>query len=210
MIKITCTGSDTIQLQELTEFQGELKTRTPEDVKKIIKSIKKHGFSFPFFVWKKTDEATGWAYNNVMDGHGRLTALKEMQAAGEEIPPLPCVYIEAENEAEAKEKLLKLNSQYGSMSAESVAAFLYGLQIDFSEIALPDGVLDLTKIEPEATTDDDAAPQLRPDEPAKSQRGEIYRLGRHYLLCGDSTDAADMAKLTGGGKNGLNCYRSAV
>jgi site-specific DNA-methyltransferase (adenine-specific) len=121
-----------------------------------------------------------------------------MQADGEEIPALPCVYVEAENEAEAKEKLLKLNSQYGHMTAESVAAFLGDIKIDFSELALPDGVLDLTKLEPEETKDDDAAPDLRPDEVADSQRGQLYRLGRHFLYCGDSTSAEDMAALMQG------------
>ena len=42
-IEINCTGTDTIQLHELTEFQGELKERSASDVEKIIKSIKKHG-----------------------------------------------------------------------------------------------------------------------------------------------------------------------
>ena len=192
MIEINCTGSDTIQLHQLTEFQGELKERSAGDVEKIIKSIKKHGFSFPFFVWKKGDK------NNVLDGHGRLMALKQMAAAGEEIPALPCVYISAKDEAEAKEKLLKLNSQYGHMTADSVAAFLGDIKIDFDELALPDGVLDLGKLEPEETKDDDEAPALKPDEVADSQRGQLYRLGRHYLYCGDSTSAEDMAALMQG------------
>lgn len=191
-IEINCTGSDTIQLHELTEFQGELKERSAGDVEKIIKSIKKHGFSFPFFVWKNGGK------NNVLDGHGRLKALQQMAAAGEEIPALPCVYISAKNEAEAKEKLLKLNSQYGHMTADSVAAFLGDIKIDFDELALPDGVLDLGKLEPEETKDDDQAPALKPDEVADSQRGQLYRLGRHYLYCGDSTSAEDMAALMQG------------
>ena len=113
MIVINCTGSDTVDIDQLTEFQGGLKERSAGDVEKIIKSIKKHGFSFPFFVWKNDGK------NNVLDGHGRLMALQQMAAAGEEIPALPCVYISAKNEAEAKEKLLKLNSQYGHMTADS-------------------------------------------------------------------------------------------
>ena len=196
-IEINCTGSDTIQLDELTEFQGELKERSAGDIEKIIKSIKKHGFSFPFFVWAHAGE-NGNYINHVLDGHGRLKALQKMAAAGEEIPPLPCVYVSAKDEAEAKEKLWKLNSQYGHMTAESVAAFLGDIKIDFSELALPDGVLDLTKLEPEETKDDDAAPDLRPDEVTDSQRGQLYRLGRHYLYCGDSTSAEDMAALMQG------------
>ena len=196
-IEINCTGSDTIQLHELTEFQGELKERSAGDVEKIIKSIKKHGFSFPFFVWKNDGK------NNVIDGHGRLKALQRMAAAGEEIPALPCVYISAKDEAEAKEKLLKLNSQYGHMTAESVAAFLGDIQIDLNDLALPDGVLDLGKLEPEETKDDDEAPALKPDEVADSQRGQLYRLGRHFLYCGDSTNADDMRALMGGVKADL-------
>ena len=151
-IEINCTGSDTIQLHELTEFQGELKERSAGDVEKIIKSIKKHGFSFPFFVWKNDGK------NNVIDGHGRLLALKQMAAAGEEIPALPCVYISAKDEAEAKEKLLKLNSQYGHMTADSVAAFLGDLKLDFEEIALPSGVIDFIT---ESTAEDLEFPKLK-------------------------------------------------
>ena len=149
-IEINCTGSDTIQLHELTEFQGELKERSAGDVEKIIKSIKKHGFSFPFFVWKNDGK------NNVLDGHGRLMALKQMAAAGEEIPALPCVYISAKDEAEAKEKLLKLNSQYGHMTADSVAAFIGDIKIDLDELALPDTMLEFSTdtVEGEETADE--------------------------------------------------------
>ncbi len=48
-IKITCETKDSLLLKDLTEFQGELKARDEKDVDKIVKSIKKYGFSFPFF-----------------------------------------------------------------------------------------------------------------------------------------------------------------
>ena len=51
MIEIKCTGSDTIDIDQLTEFQGALKERDVGDVEKIIKSIKKHGVRFPLCVW---------------------------------------------------------------------------------------------------------------------------------------------------------------
>lgn len=197
-IEINCTGSDTIQLHELTEFQGELKERSAGDIEKIIKSIKKHGFSFPFFVWKNDGK------NNVIDGHGRLKALQQMAAAGEEIPALPCVYISAKDEAEAKEKLLKLNSQYGHMTAESVAEFLDGLEINFDEIALPDGLLDLSTLNEEKTETegDDDAGEVQDGEP-DSKLGEMYELGNSILMCGDSTDAESVARLMGGEKADL-------
>lgn len=134
-IDIKCVAADELDIDDLTEFQGNLKKRNDADIEKITKSIKKHGFSFPFFVWPHD------GINHVFDGHGRLLALKRMRAQGVEIPPLPVSYIDADNEAEAKELLLKLNSQYGSMSTESVAEFLDDIEIDFSDIALPAGYL---------------------------------------------------------------------
>ncbi len=201
MIVINCTGSDTIELNQLTQFQGTLKERTDADINKITKSIKKHGFSFPFFVWAHAGE-NGNYINHVLDGHGRLEALQKMSAEGEEIPALPCVYISAENEAEAKEKLLKLNSQYGHMTADSVAEFLDGLEIELDDLALPEGVLDLSAIagEDEETEGDDDAPEVDENGEPDSQPGEMYELGNSILLCGDSTNPEDVARLMGGEK----------
>lgn len=201
MIKIKCESSNFLTLNEITDFQGDLKERSAGDMEKIKKSIKKHGVAFPIFIWQT--EENGETINYCLDGHCRTRALREMAAAGEQIPPLPVDYIHAETEAEAKELLLKLNSQYGHMTADSVSAFLGDIKIDFDELALPDGVLDLGKLEPEETKGDDEAPALKPDEVADSQRGQLYRLGRHYLYCGDSTSAEDMAALMQGVKADL-------
>ena len=142
-MRITCETKDTLPLSALTEFQGGLKKRTTEDTKKIEKSINDYGFATPFFVWKHD------GINSVLDGHGRLQTLKEMQKRGEEIPALPVVYIDCANEAAAKNLLLRICSQYGHMTADSVAAFLGDIQIDLNDLALPDGVLDLAKIDKE-------------------------------------------------------------
>ena len=147
MIKIKCESSNFLALNEITDFQGDLKERSAGDMEKIKKSIKKHGVAFPIFIWQT--EENGETINYCLDGHCRTRALREMAAAGEQIPPLPVDYIHAETEAEAKELLLKLNSQYGHMTADSVAAFLGDIQIDLNDLALPDGVLDLAKIDKE-------------------------------------------------------------
>ena len=142
-MRITCDTKDTLPLSALTEFQGGLKKRTAEDTKKIEKSINDYGFATPFFVWKHD------GINSVLDGHGRLQTLKEMQKRGEEIPALPVVYIDCPNEAAEKNLLLRICSTYGEMTADSVAAFLGDIKIDLNDLALPDGVLDLAKIDKE-------------------------------------------------------------
>lgn len=193
MVTINCTTEDHLELDQLTEFQGGLKNRTDGDYAKIIVSIQKYGFSFPFFVWSHD------GINHVLDGHGRLGALKKLKDQGEVIPPLPVVYVDCGNEENAKNLLLRLNSQYGQMTAESVMDFMAGLEFDPYEISLPAGVLDLN-IDPPVTVDDDEAPEPQLDAPAISRPGEIYQLGPHRLMCGDSTKEDDVAKLMAGEK----------
>ena len=197
MIKIKCETKDTLEFSQLTEFQGNLKIREDTDYEKIERSIKKHGFSFPFFCWKKGK------INYVIDGHGRMGALERMVAEGEKLPPLPVVYVKCKDEAEAKEILLKLNSQYGHMTADSVREFLGDLKIDFADLALPDGTLDLSLTPTEETTGDDEAPEVEYEAEPDSKPGMVYELGPHRLLVGDSTKAEDIAKLMAGEKADL-------
>ena len=136
-INIKCKTKDLLNLSEMQEFQGDLKTRSDEDYSALEKSIKTHGFSFPFFVWKDD------GINKVLDGHGRLEVLKRLEKNGWEIPNLPVIYINCSNENEAKTLLLKLNSCYGKMTKGSVLKFING---DFSvlkdEFKLPIGKID--------------------------------------------------------------------
>ena len=197
MIKIKCKTEDTLELKQITDFQGNLKERDDADFEKIERSIKKHGFSFPFFIWKKGK------INYCLDGHGRLGALNRLVASGEKLPPLPVVYVQCKDEAEAKEILLKLNSQYGHMTADSVREFLGDLKIDFADLALPDGTLDLSLTPTEETTGDDEAPEVEYEAEPDSKPGMVYELGPHRLLVGDSTKAEDIAKLMAGEKADL-------
>ena len=140
-MRITCDTKDTLPLSAITEFQGGLKKRTDDDIKKIEKSIHDYGFATPFFVWKHEGK------NKVLDGHGRLQALKRMAAKGEEIPALPVVYIDCPNEVAAKNLLLRICSTYGEMTEQSVRDFIKELEITFDDIRLPCGTIDLTPLD---------------------------------------------------------------
>jgi len=197
-MKITCDTKDTLPLSALTEFQGGLKKRTEDDILKIERSIKQYGFATPFFVWKHEGK------NKVLDGHGRLQTLKTMQAHGETIAEVPVVYIDLPNEEAAKNLLLRICSTYGEMTQESVANFLDGLKIELDDIKLPDGLLDLSLIQEKSETkEDDKAPAVIINEPPISKVGEIYELGEHRLVCGDSTEADTIAKIMGDSKADL-------
>jgi len=137
-ISIKCDTKDTLNIAEMKVFQGALKERTDVDYDKIKLSIIKFGFSFPFFLWKDKD-----GNNYLIDGTGRFETLCKMQKDGYLIPDLPVVYVECKDKTEAKEKLLRLNSQYGHMTKESVLEFVGGeFELNTEEISLPDTVID--------------------------------------------------------------------
>ena len=194
-ISIKCETSEKLEIAEMTEMQGGLKERTDIDYDKIKLSICKFGFSFPFFIWKSGKT------NYLIDGHGRFATLCKMQKDGYLIPPLPVVYIQCKNKTEAKQKLLRLNSQYGKMTKESVLEFAEDIDLNFDEIAIPDSVIDFSEGEETAETEgDDEAPEVDEKSEPVSKRGEMYELGNSILMCGDSTSAEDVARLMGGEK----------
>ena len=128
-ISIKCESNDYKNIAELTELQGNLKARNDIDYDKIKLSIIKYGFSFPFFYTELGGK------NYILDGHGRFNTLCKMQKDGYIIPDLPCVKVECKDLKEAKQKLLRLNSQYGKMTKESVLEFAEDIDLNFDEIA---------------------------------------------------------------------------
>ena len=201
ILKISCECNDTLKFEEMTEFQGNLKARSDDDVDKIIKSIKKYGFSFPFFVWKHD------GINHCLDGHGRLLALHKLDELGYLIPPLPVVYVDCKDEQSARDLLLRLNSHYGKMTKESVLEFIGDFEIDVSDLELPCGTIefDTGEMLDAETEGDDEIPDVDEKEPVISQPGEMYELGSSILMCGDSTDTEAVALLMGGEKADL-CF----
>ena len=140
-ISIKCDCKDFLKLEDMTVMQGNLKERNDTDYEKIKKSILTYSFSFPFFIWKNGKT------NYLIDGTGRHSCLLRMQEEGYIIPDLPVVYVACKDKNEAKQKLLRLNSQYGHMTKESVLDFTDGLDLNFDEIALPDSIFDFSQVD---------------------------------------------------------------
>jgi hypothetical protein len=130
MIRIECTGADMLSLDAIEDFQKDLKCRTDKDIELIVKSIETYGFSFPFFIWRNA------GHNFCLDGHGRIRALTEMRKRGDDLPMFPVVYIEADDEGEAKKKLLEVNASYGKMTVESVVTFLGDTKMEIADLNL--------------------------------------------------------------------------
>jgi DNA modification methylase len=194
-ISIKCDCDKTIDFHELQSFQGGLKEHTESDYEKAKKSILQYGWSFVLYYWN--DGKKKW----IIDGHNRCEVLSRLEAEGYIIPPIPAIEVFCKNRKEAKQKLLRLNSTFGRLSKESVLEFAEDIDLNFDEIALPDSVIDFTDAtEPTETEGDDEAPEVDEKSEPVSKRGEMYELGKSILMCGDSTNAEDVARLMGGEK----------
>src|SRR4030095_9688009 len=136
-VKVTCRTSDSLPLEKIIPFQGDLKTLSKIDYEKLKAAIIKYGLSFPSFIWQKNGSA------KCLDGHQRSHVLSEMRKEGWKIPSVPVVYVDAKNEKEAKEKILLLSSQYGKYSMDSVYGFMSESKLAFDDL----GMLDLPQLD---------------------------------------------------------------
>jgi DNA modification methylase len=165
-------------VDKLIPYAKNARTHSDEQVAQIAGSIKEFGFNNPVLVDKD---------NSVIAGHGRLMAARKLG-----MDKVPVVQLGHMTEAQRKAYVLAdnriaLNSGWdtGMLSLE-----LQDLKddIDLSLLGFDPDELDalLNPIEEtEGLTDEDAVPDL-PDEP-KTKLGDIYILGNHRLMCGDST-----------------------
>ena len=197
-ISVRCKGNRYLPFDKLKTFQGALKEMSEANAGKLKQSILKYGWVAPVFVW-------GGDY--ILDGHGRLLVLGELLKDGYTIGDLPIVDIEAQTKKEAAEILLAINSKYQTITDDGFYQFMHEMDLGIEDLAifeLPD--IDFKEFEACFFTDDSEAEEDEvsevPAEP-KTKKGDLYVLGRHRLLCGDSTFMADIEKLMDGKKANL-------
>jgi len=155
-----------------------------EAVDMVIESINRFGFNVPITI---DTEGT------VVTGHTRLKAAKLLG-----MKSVPCIVLNDLTKDQIKAFRIADNrtSEIATWDMEALKIELEGIEMDMGAFTfeLPDD------IEPDAI-EDNYIP-VPPEEP-NSKRGDIYRLGRHYLMCGDATNPEDVDALMGDNKADL-------
>lgn len=170
-----------VDIEKLIPYVNNAKEHSDSQVTKIAASIREFGFLNPVLIDKDF---------NIIAGHGRVMAAKKL-----EWKDVPCIFIEGLSEAQRKAYILADNrlGELADWDMELVTSELELLSELNFDIDLTGFDLDLNQ--DEAVEDDfDTTP---PEEP-KSKHGEIYQLGNHRVMCGDSTSIDDVEKLLGG------------
>jgi len=178
-------------VDKLIPYAKNARTHSDEQVAQIAGSIKEFGFNNPVLVDKD---------NSVIAGHGRLMAARKLG-----MDKVPVVELNHLTESQRKAYVLADNriALNSGWDTSMLSLELQDLKddIDLSLLGFdPDELNQLLNPveETEGLTDEDAVPET-PVEP-KTKLGDIYILGNHRLMCGDSTSIDDVDKLMDGQK----------
>ena len=172
------------------------RTHSPEQITKLRSSLREFGLVSPVLIDREY---------NVLAGHGRIAAAKE-----EGINEVPCVFVEHLSEAQKKAYILadnrmSLDAGWDDELLKVEMASLQEMGFDvgmtgFDESELADLFADDNNT---SAKDDDFDLTAALEKAAFVQRGDIWTVGRHRLMCGDATSAEDVAALMSGTKANL-------
>jgi DNA modification methylase len=181
-------NTQTRKLSHLTGWDKNPRAINKKDYERLKKQIKNLGIYKPLLINQD---------NVVLGGNMRLKAYQELG-----IDEVPVSVVDAQTEARMVEFALSDNDRAGYYLDQQLAELVQGIDIDLGDYMVDLGKQIsieelLGKFGPEPEEDEfDATP---PDEPV-SELGEVYQLGRHRLMCGDSTKIEDVERLMDGQK----------
>lgn len=180
-----------IETEKLVPYARNSRTHSDEQVQQIIGSIKEFGFTNPILV-----DADGL----IIAGHGRTMAAQRMG-----MKEVPCLRLGHLTDAQKKayviaDNKLALNAGWDDEMLRIELADLQDADFDLSLTGFDDDELNalLAKAVEEGLTDEDAVPEV-PETPVTVE-GDVWILGRHRLMCGDSTSVDAVDKLMDGKK----------
>ena len=174
---------------ELIPYINNSRTHSDQQVQQVAASIKEFGFTNPILI----DEDSG-----IIAGHGRLQAAQMMG-----MDEVPTITLEGLTEAQRKayviaDNQLALNAGWDLDALKLEIDRLGELDFDIDLLGFDDDMLaGLMEEEPsEGLTDEDEVPELE-DDPVTVE-GDVWILGNHRLMCGDSTSIDAVDKLMAG------------
>lgn len=178
------------KVNDLIPYINNSRTHSEEQVNQIVASINEFGFTNPLLIDEK---------DNIIAGHGRLLASKKLK-----MEEVPCIVLSGLTEAQKKayviaDNKMALNAGWDEellkIELENLKELDFDLELTGFNV---DELDDILGTEEEKEVVEDEVPEVQ-EEP-KAKLGDIYQLGNHRLMCGDSTSIDDVKKLMNGNK----------
>ena len=171
-----------VHIHDLRFADYNPRAATKKEAQELKKSLERFGFVEPVLVNSAENRK-----NIIIGGHFRVRTAKELG-----IRKIPVHFVEITSEKKERELNLRLNKNLGHWDTNLLAEFDENLLMDvgFTEE-------EIGEIFTEVDSDDreDVVPDV-PEEPT-AQLGEMWKLGSHTIMCGDSTNADHVARLMG-------------
>lgn len=160
--------------EALTPYEGNARKHGAEDLEAIAASIRENGFCDPIGIWGEN--------NIIVEGHGRRLAAMKLG-----LERVPCIRLDHLTEAQRREYALAHNrtAELSEWDFEQLEKELAALDQEFE---MTDFGFDPTEKSEENEGPIEEGPEPRDDIPPRSKPGDIYQLGQHRLMCGDSTN----------------------
>ena len=165
---------------------NRLKDSEKRNVQKLKANILKEGFCFALVAW---NPGNGVDPIYVIDGAGRIAALTQLEKDGHEIGDLPVIFVEAENREQAKRLVASASSQFGTVTADTFAAFV-------QDLGGADALLPTVSISSSVFASDYLGPAIPSEEASKKRNTaprlelpdflpeDIVEFGPHQLMVG--------------------------
>lgn len=183
----TTTEMQLISTDKLVPYVNNARTHSAEQILKLRSSLREFGFVNPIIIDKDF---------NIIAGHGRLMAAKE-----EGIKEVPCVFADFLTEAQKKAYILADNrmamdagwdEELLKIEMEELQNLGYDLGytgFDEKELA------ELFGIDDKEVEDDDFDLTAALEKASFVEKGDVWFVGKHKLMCGDATSSEDVSKL---------------
>lgn len=170
-----------VSLKDLKPYENNAKIHGKDQIEKLKRSIEEFGFLNPCLIDRDY---------NLIAGHGRVMAATEL---GWE--KVPCVFVEGLTEEQRKAYILADNrlAELASWDEDLVQSELRALDAAGFDVSVTGFELDIGTFE---VTEDGY--EEKEETPGRVKRGDLFQLGDHRLMCGDSTSSADMGVLFAG------------
>lgn len=172
-----------VSKDQLKPYAKNAKLHTDDQVEQIKRSIEEFGFNDPIAVWHEDE---------IIEGHGRLLAVMEMP----EIETVPIIRLDDLTDEQRRAYMLVHNklTMNTDFDFELLDSELGGIiDIDMSEFGFD---IEIEDEEPDEIIDDEVPEEAE----TRCKLGDIWQLGNHRLICGDSTDANVIDRLMDGVK----------
>ena len=192
----TTTEFQLVDINKLVPYANNARTHNKEQILKLRSSLREFGFVNPVIIDREY---------NVLAGHGRIEAAK-----AENISEVPCVFADHLTEAQKKAYILADNRMAldAGWDDELLSVEMQELQelgFDLSLTGFDEKELtDLLGVDADGEAkEDDFDLSAALEKAAFVQRGDIWTVGRHKLMCGDATSVEDVSALMGDTKANL-------